>query len=172
MIVRLLGGLDYSRYGCESCWLCAARGASRSRSLPGDGQCDTRLADFCTVSADLAARLDGYFREGGPANLANALRLGASLAGLGAPPDQGPVPVPRFGLHELPAAAAAEAPLGVLVFYRSHLLSGDIAPIESLSEALAKRGIGCRALYVDSLKSPDAAAFTAASCAPGGRAWC
>ena len=105
-----------------------ARGALRVT-----GKAMRGLQDFCTVSADIAARLDGYFREGGPANLANALRLGASLAGLGAPPDQGPVPVPRFGLHELPVAAAAEAPLAVLVFYRSHLLSGDIAPIESLA---------------------------------------
>jgi cobaltochelatase CobN len=162
VIVRLLGGLDYWRYGCEEVLaLCRARGISLA-VIAGDGQSDARLKDFCTVSTDIAARLDGYFREGGPSNLANALQLGAALAGLGAPPPQGPVPMPRFGLHDLPAPAAADAPLAVLVFYRSHLLSGDIAPIEALGEELARRGIGCRALYVDSLKSPEAAAFAAA----------
>jgi cobaltochelatase CobN len=162
VIVRLLGGLDYWRYGCEEVLaLCRARGIALA-VIAGDGQGDARLRGFCTVSADKAAWLDGYFHEGGPVNLANALRLGASLAGLGAPPEQGPVPMPRFGLHDLPAPAALDAPLAVLVFYRSHLLSGDIAPIESLADELARRGIGCRALYVDSLKSPDAAAFAAA----------
>ncbi|HVE22773.1 MAG TPA: cobaltochelatase subunit CobN [Acidocella sp.] len=167
VIVRLLGGLDYWRYGCEELLaLAQARGIALA-VIAGDGQGDSRLQDFCTVGGDVAARFDGYFREGGPANLANALRLGASLAGLGAPPEQGPVPVPRFGLHDLPMPGAADAPLAALVFYRSHLLSGDIAPVESLAEELAKRGIGAQALYVDSLKSPDAAAFVAARL----RAW-
>src|SRR3984957_10706862 len=162
VIVRLLGGLDYWRYGCEEVLaLAQARGIALA-VIAGVGQSDARLRDFCTVSADEAALFDGYFREGGPANLANALRLGTALAGLGAPPEQGPAPVPRFGLHDLPAPVAADAPLAVLVFYRSHLLSGDIAPIESLGEELAKRGIGAQALYVDSLKSLEAAAFVAA----------
>jgi cobaltochelatase CobN len=166
VIVRLLGGLDYWRYGCEELLALAQARNIALAVIAGDGQSDSRLKDFCTVSADVAALFDGYFREGGPANLANALRLGASLAGLGAPPEQQPAPVPRFGLHDLPVGAA-DAPLAVLVFYRSHLLSGDIAPIESLAEELARRGIGARALYVDSLKSPDAAAFVAVTL----RAW-
>ena len=167
VIVRLLGGLDYWRYGCEEVLaLCRARGIPLA-VIAGDRQSDARLKDFCTVSADQMALFDGYFREGGPANLANALRLGAALAGLGAPPEQGPEPMPRFGLHDLPAPPALDAPLAVLVFYRSHLLAGDIAPIESLADELARRGIFCRALYVDSLKSPGAAAFTAARL----RAW-
>ena len=162
VIVRLLGGADYWRYGCEEVLaLCRARGIPLA-VIAGDGQSDTRLQEFCTVGAATCAALDGYFREGGPANLANALRLCASLAGLGAPPEQKPVPMPRFGLHDLPALSAPDAPLAALVFYRSHLLSGDIAPLEDMAAALSRRGIGCRALYVDSLKSPKAAAFTAA----------
>src|SRR3984885_14799370 len=81
VIVRLLGGLDYWRYGCEEVLaLCQTRGIALA-VIAGDGQSDARLRDFCTVSADKAALFDSYFREGGPANLANALRLGAALAG-------------------------------------------------------------------------------------------
>ncbi|HEY1857828.1 cobaltochelatase subunit CobN [Acidocella sp.] len=169
VIVRLLGGVDYWRYGCEELLaLCRARGISLA-VLAGDAQDDARLQDFCTVGAETRAALDFYFREGGPANLANALRLGAALAGLGARPEQAPAPMPRCGLHdfyapsaEVPQAVPApEALLAVIVFYRSHLLSGDIAPLEALAAELLRRGIGCRGLYVDSLKSPEAAAFTA-----------
>jgi cobaltochelatase CobN len=161
VIVRLLGGVDYWRYGSEEVLaLCRARGTPLA-VLAGEAQDDARLQEFSTVSAETRARLDGYFREGGPANLANALRLGASLAGLGAPPEQAPAPLPRCGMHDF-APPAPEAPLAAIVLYRSHLLSGDIAPLEALAAELLLRGIGCRALYVDSLKSPEAAAFTAA----------
>ncbi len=49
-----------------------------------------------------------------------------------------------------------------IVFYRSHLQSGDIAPIEALASALAARGLGVRAFYVASLKEPSGAQFVAA----------
>ena len=158
VIVRLLGGVEYWRYGCEEVLaLCRARGILLA-VLAGDAQDDERLQEFCTVGAETRAVLDRYFREGGPANLANALRLGAALAGLGAPPEQAPAPLPRCGLHDF-SAPCAEAPQAAIVFYRSHLLSGDVAPLEALAAELVSRGIACRGLYVDSLKSPEAAAF-------------
>ena len=169
VIIRLLGGVDYWRYGCEEVLgLCRTRGKSLA-VIAGDGHGDARLREFSTVPSEALSAFDGYCREGGPGNWANALRLAASLAGLGQPPEDGPVAMARFGEHPLPVSAtlSEDAPLAVLVFYRSHLLSGDIAPVEMLAEALEQRGMRCRAVYVDSLKSADAAGFAAARL----RAW-
>ena len=71
--------------------------------------------------------------------------------------------MPRFGVHALPVGGTPgeDAPLAVVVFYRSHLLSGDIAPIEELAQALQARGMRAQAFYVDSLKSHGAAGFAA-----------
>ncbi len=164
VIIRLLGGLDYWRYGCEEVFaLCQAQGKILAM-FSGDGQSDGRLRAFSTVPMPALTALDGYLGEGGPENWANALRLGGALAGLCAPPETGPVPMPRFGVYPLADAGTRgeDAPLAVLVFYRSHLLAGDIAPVEMLAQALEQRGMRCRAFYVDSLKSPDTAAFATA----------
>ncbi len=55
----------------------------------------------------------------------------------------------------------ARPPLAVIIFYRSHLLSGDIGPIDAMAQALAARGLAVRALHVTSLKAPAPAAFVA-----------
>jgi cobaltochelatase CobN len=169
VIVRLLGGLDYWRYGAEElAALCRTRGSVLAM-VAGDGRRDDRLASLSTATAEALTAFDGYLSEGGPENTAQALRLAASLTGLGAPPSHGPIIMPQFGVHPLGGADQPDdtRPLAVLVFYRSHLLSGDIAPMEMMAEALCRRGLRARALFVASLKAPDAAAFVAAKL----RAW-
>lgn len=169
VIVRLLGGLDYWRYGAEEvAALCRARGSVLAM-IAGDGCIDDRLTTLSNTPAAALTHLDGYLREGGPDNIAQALRLAASMAGLGEPPQHGPVVMPQHGVHPLAGAELSDEalPLAVLVFYRSHLLSGDIAPIEMMASAVEQRGLRVRALYVATLKTPDAAAFVAAKL----RAW-
>jgi len=162
VVARLLGGVDYWRYGCEELLaLCRAEGKPLAM-ISGDGVDDARLQEFSTVSPQVRLAFDAYFREGGPGNWANGLLLAGALAGLCAPPAQAPAPVPRFGEHTLMAEGAPDAPLAAMVFYRSHLLSGDIAPLEALAEALVMRGMRCRAIYVDSLKALETGTFVAA----------
>ncbi len=159
VVVRLLGGLDYWRYGVEELrHACSSRGIPFVL-LPGDGLADARLAALSTADAPAVARMDGFLRHGGPANLDAALRLATALAGLGA--DDGTMPHPVDPAGELGLDLPAHAPLAVIVCYRSHLLADDIAPITALAAALAERGLGVRALYVSSLKDPDAAGFIA-----------
>ena len=100
-MVRLLGGLDYWRYGIEeAAALCRDRGIALA-VLPGDGRDDPRLAELSTVPAPALARLDACFRHGGPANMQRAVRLAAHLAGLG-PDDAGDAaPLPQQGVHSL-----------------------------------------------------------------------
>jgi cobaltochelatase CobN len=157
VVVRLLGGLDYWRYGVEELrHTCAAQGIAFV-VVPGDGLEDARLAALSTVGDDAVARMDGFLRHGGQTNLDAALRLATALAGLAADDGATPRPVDPAGEHAL--GLPDKNPLAVIVFYRSHLLAQDIAPITALAQALADRGLGVRALYVSSLKDPSAAAF-------------
>ncbi|CAN7325006.1 cobaltochelatase subunit CobN [Phenylobacterium sp. LjRoot225] len=159
--VRLIGGLDYWRYGCEElAAVCRANGVPLAL-LPGDARPDERLTALSTLPAAWLETLDLYLREGGPQNAAAALHLLASAAGLAEPPAARPERLPDCGEHLLAGAASEPSPLAVIVFYRSHLMSGDTAPIDALAQALAERGLGVRALYVTSLKAPGPAAFVA-----------
>jgi cobaltochelatase CobN len=165
VIVRLLGGLDYWRYGAEElAALCRTR-AIPLALLPGDGGDDPALATLSTVAPDAYARLDGYFRHGGPANMARALRLAGHLAGIGGDDGETPEPMPAHGITELDEPAGR--PLAALVFYRSHLMAGDTAPIGALAAALRTRGLAVGAIHAASLKAPETAAFVAATL----RAW-
>ncbi len=162
VVVRVLGGLDYWRYGAEELWaLCRAEGIALAL-LPGEARDDGRLAALSTVPAAMLARLDALLREGGVDNLGAALRLAAHLGGLGADPRQAPMPLPGFGVHQFGVPADGPLGLAVLVFYRSQLLAGDIAPLAVLAAALAARGFGVRALQVGSLKDRAAGAWVAA----------
>ena len=165
LVVRLLGGLDYWRYGIEeAAALCRDRGIALA-VLPGDAFDDPRLAELSTVPAAALARLDACFRHGGPANMQRAIRLAAHLAGL-SPDDAGDAqPLPQQGVHALDLVE--DRPLVAMVFYRSHLLSADIAPVAALTAALHERGLAAGAVYAASLKAPECAAWVAATL----RAW-
>ncbi len=155
---RLLGGLDYWRYGAEQlAALCRDRGIPLA-VLPGDGRPDPALTALSTVSDQDYARLDACFRHGGHANMRRALALMTALAGLAPDLADPPEPVPQHGVHSLDLD---ERPLAALVFYRSHLLSADIAPITALAQALRARGLAVGALFAASLKAPDTAEWVA-----------
>ncbi len=159
--IRLLGGIDYWRYGVEEvAQTCRARSIPLAL-LPGDGRTDTRLAELSTVPAEALSRLDGFLAEGGPENTSAALRLMARLAGQG--PDDGALPrkLPMHGAHNLGVSEVSGRPLAVIVFYRAHLLAADLAPIMALANALDRNGLNVRALYAGSLKDRDSAAFVA-----------
>ncbi len=167
VVVRLLGGLDYWRYGAEELAAQCRRHGVALAIVPGDGRDDERLAALSTVPAAARARLEAYLRHGGPGNLAQGLSLMAALGGLKVAAPAPPMPVPLAGEHALAVAGDGPAGLAVLVFYRAHLLAGDIAPVEALAAALQARGFGVRAIHVSSLKEQEAAVFVAARL----RAW-
>jgi len=157
ILVRLLGGLEYWRYGAEEVAALCRREGIPLALLPGDGCGDPQLAALSTVPPETYARLDACLCEGGPENLGSALRLAAHLAGL--MPDDAPPPrsLPACGEH--PLGAEETNPQAVLVFYRSHLLAGDIAPMLAQAEALRARGLRVRGLFVASLKDTACARF-------------
>lgn len=164
VLVRILGGLEYWRYGAEElATLCREKKIALAL-LPGDpanrGEApeDPRLAALSTIAEPNLAKLAAYLRAGGPANLAHALQLLAHCAGLAPAPLAPPAPLPAFGILSAPADAAS-ARKAVILFYRSHLLAGDTAPIAALAQALAAHGFACWQIFVHSLKDPAAARF-------------
>ena len=161
VIVRILGGLDYWRYGAEElAALCRQRGIALAL-LPGDERDDARLDELSTVPAEHRKELRAYLAHGGPDNVGRALALAAWLGQIGSGPTLPPSPLPRAGELKLTVPEEGSAGTAVIVFYRSHLLAGDIAPISALAEALVRRGLGVRAIYASSLKDEEAANFVA-----------
>ena len=129
VVIRLLGGLDYWRYGAEEIAHAARAQGIPLALLPGDGRKDTRLAELSTVDATTLARLDAFFAAGGPENMRRALELMAHLAGLAADHGLAAEPVPMHGAHPLDVPDVSGRPLAVIVFYRAYLLAADLAPI-------------------------------------------
>nr|WP_321984251.1 cobaltochelatase subunit CobN [uncultured Lichenicoccus sp.] len=163
VVIRLLGGLDYWRYGVEEVAAHCRAHAIPLLLLPGCERRDPRLAEWSTVDAAAWARMDGFLRQGGPRNAAASLALAAHLAGLGPDDGAGPEPLPEAGEWPLPDVpqnpGQPDAPLAVILFYRSHLASGDTHAVLALAAALQARGLSVRALYASSLKQSEAAAF-------------
>ncbi len=167
VVVRLLGGLDWWRYGVEALGAVArARGIALA-VLPGEDRDDARLAEASTLPPEELAALLAYFREGGRENLRALLRRLAAYAGVSLPVPQ-PEPLPRVGgylpglgvisLDRLRAECALRPPVPIL-FYRSALLAADTGPVDALCEALHVRGLSPAPLFVPSLKEEEAARF-------------
>ncbi|MGY6768238.1 cobaltochelatase subunit CobN [Komagataeibacter sp. NFXK3] len=160
VVVRLLGGLEYWRYGVEELGRACQQAGIPLVLLAGDGRDDPRLASLSTVPDTIRTRLDALLRTGGAANTATALRLMAHIAGRG--PDDGmpAEPLPPAGV--LHAASPALPFRAMVVFYRAHLLAADIAPVTALAAELEQHDMGADLVYVTSLKNPESAAFVTA----------
>ncbi|WP_034999663.1 cobaltochelatase subunit CobN [Beijerinckia mobilis] len=160
VLVRLLGGLDYWRYGVEELVAASRAHGFPLAIIPGDDRADPRLAEASTVAAADLDRILAYCQYGG---LANQRALLAFIAArfLGRDVEYAkPEPIPVAGLFE-PACHAPEASHGhiLLIFYRSFLLCGDIETITAMARALASRKLAVTTIFVPSLKDQAARAF-------------
>ena len=165
IVIRLLGGLDYWRYGAEeTAALCRERGIALAL-LPGCTAQETRLRDLSTIPPDAWATLDTCLREGGPDNTALALAWATHLAGFAPSPASTPAKTALYATlpsREGPEAGLANAaPKAAIILYRSHHLSADTAPIDALCNALQIRGLASHPITVPSLKNVEAATWLA-----------
>jgi cobaltochelatase CobN len=157
VLVRLLGGLEYWRYGVDELARAAREHGFVLAIVPGDAVADDRLAEASTLPAEELGRIWRYFEEGGAANLRECLAFARDRSGTATAWAE-PKPVPRMGLfREACRPATAGAARATIVFYRSALLAADTAPISTLASALAARGVAVDAVFVSSLKDPLAA---------------
>ena len=165
ILVRLLGGLDFWRYGIERLSVLARERGIALAVLPGEDRDDERLAAASTLPSRELATLLRFFREGGRDNLRGLLRHLARHAGRDVQTRE-PAAVPRFAGY-LPGEGAVD--IGRLlatltpgravipvVFYRALLLADDTAAVDALCAALAARGLSPAPMVVPSLKDREA----------------
>ncbi|UVC18703.1 cobaltochelatase subunit CobN [Mesorhizobium onobrychidis] len=176
ILVRILGGYDWWRYGCDQLASTAHARGIKLALLPGECRDeDLRLIECSTLPREELDGLLDYFREGGPENMTALVQRLARLAGQDTAVVE-PVVVPKAGFYE-PARGVIErpdlsnvgipsrppavesAPVIPILFYRSMLLAADVAPIDALFEALRQRGMAPMPIFVSSLKDPTLLAF-------------
>ncbi|HEX4507784.1 MAG TPA: cobaltochelatase subunit CobN [Alphaproteobacteria bacterium] len=150
VLVRLLGGKDYWRYGVDELAMLARERGVRLAIVPGDHREDARLDEASTLPAAELRRIGAYFSAGGPENIAACLRFAAgSLSGQPIAPE--PAAVPAFGMFASPGAPVTSQ-RALILFYRAWMLAADTAPVTALADALSERGFAVTAVYVTSLK--------------------
>jgi cobaltochelatase CobN len=139
ILLRLLGGLDYWRYGAEElAHACRKHGVTLA-VLSGDGRADPRLPPLSTIEAAELDALDRLLGAGGPQNAALAI---SALMSSGGGRSSSPVEaLPEFGVYREtgPAASGSVA----IIFYRSFLLAADVRPVDALFDILASRPSPC-----------------------------
>ena len=158
VVVRVLGGADYWRYGVDELSALARRSGVKLALLPGDRRRDARLDEASTLDPDAVLQIWRYFDEGGPDNMAACLAfLASEIGGAAAAPP--PVPVSAFGRFDAACFEAGQgAARALIVFYRSIYLANDLAPIEALARALRDKGFAVTSVFVTSLKDEAALA--------------
>jgi cobaltochelatase CobN len=168
VLVRILGGYEWWRYGCDQLAATARARGIKLALLPGEcREEDQRLIECSTLPREELDTLLFYFREGGPENMTALVRRLAALAG-GETYTVEAVEVPKAGFYDPvtkgitihpPLACIDTAPVIPILFYRSMLLASDVAPIDALAQALSARGMHSVPIFVASLKDPASAIF-------------
>jgi cobaltochelatase CobN len=172
IVVRLLGGFDWWRYGIDRLAAVARERAIALALLPGEDRDDPRLVDASTMPQQELDALLGYFREGGRENLRALLRRLACHAGAQVDAPE-PQRIPRVSpywpgrgtvsMDELIESFSAERPVVAVIFYRALLLAADTSAIDALCEALIARGLNPAPLAITNFKQPEAAQFVRAA---------
>ncbi len=176
VVVDHLGAESAWPYGIQQLGELAREKGQQLAMFSGDLQEDENLLRKSTAPAAWCRALWQYLRAGSTHNATQFLR---SLSHHGL--QRGPVPqpprtLPQVALHLPPCLRTAHdatspadviatlgdlqagwrpgAPVVALVFYRSHLQSGNTAAFDALAQALFERGLNPLPLALDSLKEP------------------
>lgn len=153
VVLRLLGGRSYWSYGLEVCKL--ATSDRKLIVLPGDREFDPELASHSNVPLSEVDRVWRYFLNGGVDNAIAAIQfLCDSYLGTSYQP-QAPIEIPEIGLYPYANSPHSDSPEAGILFYRAHYLSGNLAPVNALCQALSDRGINPVPVFIYSLQEPD-----------------
>jgi cobaltochelatase CobN len=165
LLVRVLGGLGYWREQLEALHLLARAHDVALLCVPGDAQPDPDLAALGTVPLPVADRAWRYCTEGGVPNAVALLRyLSDTLLGTSFGHAE-PQPLPEVGIYHPDHAGALDLemwrrqcarpdrPTAAVVFYRSHWVTGNLAPVEALVRALEARGLNVVAVFGPNLQA-------------------
>ena len=168
ILIRLIGGVPYWDYGLQQVMALAQEKGIALAVLPADGRVDTRIDACSNLPVSTLRRLAHLCDTGGAVAAQAALAQLALAAGLYASPVRGTKDLPLVGAWSADTGVCcpcAEIPTDprqhriLVVFYRSYLVSADLAPIEAMMSAFRANGFHVRALYAPSLKAPEAAGW-------------
>lgn len=169
VVLRILGGVEYWRYGLERFEEEVRANGSDLIVIPGDDKWDEGLTGRSTRSTEEVHRFWRYCVEGGAENYANALRYAAWLIDGGEEPAH-PVPLPRAGIY-LPGSATPDLdalkatwkgqdrPVAAITFYRALVQGAQTAPVDALVKSLDEVGVNALPVFVSSLKEAESVAI-------------
>src|SRR6201996_322090 len=107
ILIRLLGGIDYWRYGVEQIGALAAAKGIALAIIPGDGRPDPRLDAASNLPPSTLRRLKTLCDNGGTDQARAALAQLALAAGMPAVPPVARAALPRHGFY-VPGAGVIE----------------------------------------------------------------
>ncbi|WP_192362982.1 cobaltochelatase subunit CobN, partial [Mesorhizobium mediterraneum] len=152
VLVRILGGYDWWRYGCDQLASIARARGIKLALLPGECRDeDLRLIECSTLPREELDGLLGYFREGGPANMTALVHRLAGLAGSGVAVAE-PVSVPKAGYYQ-PGLGIVERDVPL--------------PLEGRVRPQAGGGVACEARQRFEARRQKKTSSTAATTPPG-----
>lgn len=167
ILIRLIGGVPYWPYGLQQIEaLCREKGIALA-VLPADRRPDERLDEISTLPVSTLRRLQHLCDTGGAVAAQAALAQMAMASGVYAKPVRGSKALPMVGFWHpehgvyCPYPLADDRPIALITFYRSFLVSADLAAIKALYERLDQRGFQPICIFAPSLKNPDAAGWIA-----------
>ena len=153
------------------------RAWSIERTVPlvvvsGTGEPRADFARVSTAGPDVVDAVRTYLTLGGDHNLGECIRFLADrllLTGYGSAP---PLATPEHGVYlpEVENATIADweqrrdpsKPTAAILFYRAHALTGNVAFIDEMIDALEQQGMNALAIFTSSLRARDADGVPAA----------
>jgi cobaltochelatase CobN len=163
IVVRLQGGRASFRHGLDRIVEHARASGAWLVCVPGIDALDPELTALSTAGVPVAHEAFAYLQYGGVGNFEHLLRFLADhllASGFGFDP---PIEQPRHGAYhpDLPPGASVadlrarhdptRPTVGVL-FYRSHLLSGNTGFVDALTREIEQRGANALPVFAYSLK--------------------
>ncbi len=164
IVMRLHGELD----AVPGFWRLTAWAAERGTPLvivSGTGEPRADFARASTVGADVVEAVRTYLTIGGDRNVAECLTFLSDrllLTGFGSAP---PLEMPEHGVYlpDVEQATIADweqrrdatRPTAAILFYRAHALSGNLAFIDELIDALDQAGLNALPIFTSSLRARE-----------------
>ena len=133
--------------------------------ISGAGGSMDGLPRTSNVEPEFAANLSSYFMAGGIGNVAQALRYAARThLGFDTSFDP-PRAMPAHGLYhpdllvtnatEWQSHRLSDRPIAGLIFYRAHVLSGNLQFVDAMLRALESHGFAAIGIFTSSLRDRD-----------------
>lgn len=167
IIVRVLGGPSYWRYGLDEITKLARGQNIKLAVISGSAYKDETLDSFSTIDQTVADNLWAYLVEGGPENYTNFLKYTHHILDDGKLKPTPAKPLAKAGIY-WPGQGTVTldelrqnwpddiSTITAITFYRALLQSGDLAAINQLVKDLIRQGQIPLPIYASSLKDQTA----------------